>query len=59
VFEEFEAGTAAIHLLDEVRRGALLRDPAYRRRFRKQWTNRWLPRAFHRDLARAEILARP
>jgi N-acyl-D-aspartate/D-glutamate deacylase len=59
VFEEFEAGTAAIHLLDEVRRGELLRDSAYRRRFRKQWQNRWFPRAFHRDLALATVLACP
>jgi N-acyl-D-aspartate/D-glutamate deacylase len=59
VFEEFAAGTAALHLQDEVARHDLLRDPQYRRTFRRQWSNRWLPRAFHRDLARATVLSCP
>jgi N-acyl-D-aspartate/D-glutamate deacylase len=55
VFEEFAAGTAAIHLQDAVARGELLKDETYRREFRRQWENRWLPRAFHRDLRRATV----
>ena len=39
VIEEFGAGTEALHLVAD-RRGDLLRDPAYRERFRQQWTNR-------------------
>jgi N-acyl-D-aspartate/D-glutamate deacylase len=59
VFEELGAGTAALHLQDPGERAALLRDPAYRRRFRKEWTSRFLPRAFHRDFNQSEVLACP
>lgn len=59
VFEEFEAGAAALHLRDEGTRRALLEDPQYRARFKRQWRRRWMPRAFHRDLAHAEILGCP
>jgi len=37
----------------------LLRDPEYRARFRKQWNNRWLPRAFHRNFTHSTILECP
>ncbi|MGE0706828.1 MAG: amidohydrolase family protein [Planctomycetota bacterium] len=59
VFEELEAGTAALHLKDEVARNALLADPAYRARFKQQWRSRFLPRAFHRDLGLAEVVGCP
>lgn len=59
VFEEFGAGTAALHLQDPEERRALIADPAYRARFRKEWTNRWLPRVFHRNFNESEILACP
>jgi len=59
VFEEFEAGAAALHLKDAVARRELLRDPAYRRRFKRQWRRRWKPRAFHRNLRYAEVVACP
>jgi N-acyl-D-aspartate/D-glutamate deacylase len=59
VFEEFGAGTDALHLADLQARAELLRDPAYRAKFRKQWTSRFLPRAFHRDFNQSEILACP
>ncbi len=36
VFEEFGAGAAALHIDDPVRRQELLRDPDYRRRFKKE-----------------------
>jgi N-acyl-D-aspartate/D-glutamate deacylase len=59
VFEEFGAGTAALHLEDALARANLLKDETYRAWFKKQWTSRWLPRAFHRDLARSKVLACP
>jgi N-acyl-D-aspartate/D-glutamate deacylase len=59
VFEEFGAGAAALHLQDAASRSGLLRDPAYRERFRHQWTSRWLPKAFHRDFNQSQILDCP
>jgi len=59
VFEEFGAGAAALHLQDAARRAELLNDPAYRSTFRSQWTNKFLPRAFHRDFNESRILLCP
>jgi len=59
VFEEFGAGGAALHLQDDASRAKLFADPEYRARFHKQWRNKILPRAFHRELALCEILACP
>jgi N-acyl-D-aspartate/D-glutamate deacylase len=59
VFEEFGAGAAALHLQDAAERADLLRDPAYRARFRKEWTSRFLPKAFHRDFNQSQILSCP
>jgi N-acyl-D-aspartate/D-glutamate deacylase len=59
VFEEFGAGAAALHLQDAMERASLLRDPAYRARFRREWTSRFLPRAFHRDFNQSIILSCP
>lgn len=59
VFEEFEAGTAALHLTDQLARTELLRDPAYRKRFKRQWRRKLVPRAYHRDLRYAEVLSCP
>ncbi|MDP6943509.1 MAG: amidohydrolase family protein [Myxococcota bacterium] len=59
VFEEFGAGTEAINHADLTERAELLADPAYRRRFRKQWTNFLLPRVYHRDFKYSEVLACP
>lgn len=58
LFEEFAAGTEALHLEREARAG-LLRDPGYRRRFRRQWRDRLRGRAYHRDLGRTRILECP
>jgi len=46
-------------LEDALERRELLRDPAYRARFKKQWTSRFLPKAFHRDFNLSTILACP
>lgn len=58
VIEEIGAGTEALHLAGRARR-ELLSDPAYRARFRKQWTNKFKGRAYHRDLAEARIIECP
>ncbi|MFM9033351.1 MAG: N-acyl-D-amino-acid deacylase family protein [Mycobacterium sp.] len=59
VFEEFGSGAAALHLRDEVERNALLQDEGYRRRFRKDYDNRFGMRVWHRDFFDAEIVACP
>jgi N-acyl-D-aspartate/D-glutamate deacylase len=59
VFEEFGAGAAALHLTDQLARRELFGDPEYRARFRRQWTSKLLPKAFHRDFNQSEILACP
>ena len=59
VFEEFGAGRAALHLADEIERNALMRDEAYRRRFRRDYERRWTPRVWQRDFHDAHIVACP
>jgi N-acyl-D-aspartate/D-glutamate deacylase len=59
VFEEFGAGTAALHVQDALERKELLRDSKYRSWFKKQWTSKFLPKVFHRDFNQSEILKCP
>lgn len=59
VFEEFGAGREALHLREEVERNELLRDEAYRRRFRRDFDKRFSPRVWHRDFDDAEITECP
>ncbi|MFW5924574.1 MAG: N-acyl-D-amino-acid deacylase family protein [Myxococcota bacterium] len=59
VLEEIGAGTEALHLTDEASRAELLRDPAYRKRFKRQWGNEIFGRAYHRDLDEARIMVAP
>lgn len=59
VFEEFGAGTAAIHLENLAERKKLLHDSKYRKWFRRQWTNWFLPRVFHRDFNQSKIVECP
>ena len=59
IFEEFESGTAYLHLEDYVERRELLKTPTYRKKFFKQWNNRFKPRAFHRNMKEMTILAAP
>jgi N-acyl-D-aspartate/D-glutamate deacylase len=60
VFEEFGAGTAALHLRDELERNKLLADKDYRRRFRKQFDRLNLgPSLWHRDFHDAVIVECP
>ena len=59
IFEEFGAGAAALHLRDEVERDELLKDEAYRRRFRKEYESKFGLRVWHRDFFDAEIVDCP
>ncbi|OBG88447.1 hypothetical protein A5699_17125 [Mycobacterium sp. E802] len=60
VFEEFGAGTAALHLKDQLERNTLLADPEYRRRFRRSFDRRKLgPTLWHRDFHDATIVECP
>jgi N-acyl-D-aspartate/D-glutamate deacylase len=59
VMEELGAGTAALHETDLERRRALLADPAWREMFRKQWTSKVAPKAWHRDLGEPKIIDCP
>jgi len=59
IFEEFETGTAYLHLEEVVNRRDLLKTPSYRKKFLKQWNNRLKPRAFHRNMEEMTILSSP
>lgn len=59
VFEEFGAGTEALHIEDPHARASLLRDPGYRRRFKRHWGSRLRGRAYHRDLSETRIIDCP
>ena len=60
VFEEFGAGTAALHLRDQLERNELLADKAYRRKFRREFDRIKLgPSLWHRDFHDAVIVECP
>lgn len=60
VFEEFGAGTAALHLRDQLQRNELLADTDYRRRFRREFDRVKLgPSLWHRDFHDAVIVECP
>jgi N-acyl-D-aspartate/D-glutamate deacylase len=59
IFEEFGSGAAALHLQEKLARDALMRDPEYRQRFRKDYEQKFGPRVWHRDFFDAEIVACP
>jgi N-acyl-D-aspartate/D-glutamate deacylase len=60
VFEEFGAGTAALHLRDQLQRNELLADESYRRRFRREFDRVKLgPSLWHRDFHDAVIVECP
>ena len=60
VFEEFGAGTAALHLRDQLERNELLADDEYRRRFRRSFDRKKLgPTLWHRDFHDATIVECP
>ncbi|MGA8330321.1 MAG: amidohydrolase family protein [Mycobacterium sp.] len=60
VFEEFGAGTAALHLRDQLERNTLLADEEYRRRFRRQFDRKKFgPSLWHKDFHEAVIVECP
>ena len=59
VFEEFGSGRALLHLVNEIDRNALMKDPAYRRRFRKDYERQGTSRVWHRDFHDAFVVACP
>jgi N-acyl-D-aspartate/D-glutamate deacylase len=60
VFEEFGAGTAALHLREQLERNELLADKEYRRRFRREFDRVKLgPSLWHRDFHDAVIVECP
>jgi N-acyl-D-aspartate/D-glutamate deacylase len=55
IFEEFGSGEEALHLKDSIERDHLMRDEAYRRRFRKDYDTKFGIKAWHRDFFDAII----
>jgi N-acyl-D-aspartate/D-glutamate deacylase len=59
IFEEFGSGQEAMHLKDCVERDELMADEAYRRRFRKDYDQKFGIRVWHRDFFDALIIDCP
>ncbi|MFO0563565.1 MAG: amidohydrolase family protein [Polyangiales bacterium] len=59
IFEEFSAGTAALHLTEAAERRRLLGTDKYRGWFRRQWTSMVVPRVYHRDFGTTRIVSCP
>jgi N-acyl-D-aspartate/D-glutamate deacylase len=59
IFEEFGSGQEAMHLADCLERDELMGDEAYRRRFRKDYDQKFGIRVWHRDFFDAVIVGCP
>ena len=59
IFEEFGSGAMALHIQEKLARDELMRDPEYRKKFRKDYESKYGPRVWHRDFFDAEIVACP
>lgn len=60
MFEEFPSGEALRHLAKELdQRNELINDPAFRKRFKKDIKNKFVPKVWHKDLSRSLILEAP
>lgn len=59
IFEELGAGSAALHLRDQLERNELMRDEGYRREFRKEYDAKFPMGAWHRDFFDADIVSCP
>jgi N-acyl-D-aspartate/D-glutamate deacylase len=59
VFEEFGAGEDALHLADQIERNHLMKDEAYRRRFRRDYQRTGSARVWQRDFHDAFIVDCP
>lgn len=59
VFEEFGAGAAGLHLATVAERRKLFQEKKYRKTFNRQWNNPFIPKVFHRNFAKATVMACP
>ncbi len=59
IFEEFGSGALALHIQEKLARDDLMRDPAYREKFRKDYESKYGPRVWHRDFFDADIVECP
>ncbi len=59
IFEEFQAGTQAMHLVDMGQRTELIQTDSFRTEFRKEWSRLFSPRVYHRNFHHSKILACP
>ena len=59
IFEEFGSGQEAMHLAECLERDELMRDEAYRRRFRKDYDQKFGIRVWHRDFFDAIVTGCP
>ena len=59
IFEEFAAGTEALHLVELSERASLIQSPDYQKRFRREWEGLFSPRVYHRNLKHTEIIDCP
>ena len=59
IFEEFQAGTEAMHLVNMGQRTELIQDPDYRARFKKEWSAMFSPRVYHRNFHHSDIVRCP
>jgi N-acyl-D-aspartate/D-glutamate deacylase len=59
MFEEFGSGEEAMDLADCVERDELMQDEEYRRRFRKDYDDKWGIKSWHRDFFDAVIVECP
>lgn len=60
MFEEFPAGEAMRHLAKNIdERNDLIRDPEFRKTFKKALAKKYTPRVWHRDLGMAVVLECP
>ena len=59
VFEEFGAGQEALHLVEGLQRNELMKDEAFRRKFRRDYDAKFTPRVWQRDFHQAQITECP
>ena len=60
MFEEFPSGEAIRHLAKDLdQRNELIKDPAFREEFKKEFRKKYAPKVWHRDLSIAYILECP
>lgn len=60
MFEEFPSGEAMRHLAKELdQRNDLIKDPVFRKKFKKEIKNKFAPKVWHKDLSKSVIIDCP